>query len=128
MKKHLAPYLLGLLAAVSCGTSAQFAAGTQQFEDGIYADPRSEAPVAAVSQEEMDALVKESVESEVYVLSASGDTVVVPEGKIAKLRFNTEGTDIAVFDNYGWDYSWAYRPWYLRGYSALAGCASGSRA
>ena len=46
MKKHLAPYLLGLLAAVSCGTSAQFAAGSQQFEDGIYADPRSEAPVA----------------------------------------------------------------------------------
>ena len=35
MKKHLAPYLLGLLAAVSCGTSAQFAAGSQQFEDGI---------------------------------------------------------------------------------------------
>ncbi|MBR6864657.1 MAG: hypothetical protein IKM75_07340, partial [Bacteroidales bacterium] len=116
MKKHLAPYLLGLLAAVSCGTSARYAAGTQQFEDGIYADPRAEAPVAAVSQEEMDALVKESIESEVYVLSASGDTVVVPEGKVAKLRFNTDGTDIAVFDNYGWDYSWSYRPWYLYGY------------
>ena len=82
MKKHLAPYLLGLLAVVSCGTSAQFAAGSQQFEDGIYADPRSEAPVAAVSQEEMDALVKESIESEVYVLSASGDTVVVPRARL----------------------------------------------
>ena len=116
MKKHLAPYLLGLLAAVSCGTSAQFAAGTQQFEDGIYADPRSEAPVAAVSQEEMDALVKESVESEVYVLSAQGDTVVVPEGKTARLHFDSGITDITVVNNYGWDYSWAYRPWYLRGY------------
>ena len=120
MKKHLAPYLLGLLAAVSCGTSAQFAAGTQQFEDGIYADPRSEAPVAAVSQDDMDALVKESIESEVYVLSASGDTVVVPEGKVAKLRFDGNVTDITVVNNYGWDYdwgySWAYRPWYLRGY------------
>ena len=112
MKKHLAPYLLGLVAAVSCGTSAQFAAGTQQFEDGIYADPRSEAPVATVSQEEMDALVKESIESEVYVLS-SGDTIVVPQGKTAKLRFDGNLTDITVVDS--WDYSW-YRPWYLNGY------------
>ena len=115
MKKHLAPYLLGLVAAVSCGTSAQYAAGTQQFEDGIYADPRSEAPVAAVSQEEMDALVKESIESEVYVLSAAGDTIVVPEGKTAKLRFDGNLTDVTVINNYGWDYSW-YRPWYLNGY------------
>ena len=120
MKKHLAPYLLGLLAAVSCGTSARFAAGTQQFEDGIYADPRSEAPVAAVSQEEMDALVKESIESEVYVLSATGDTVVVPQGKTAKLRFNGDVTDITVVDNYGWDYSWSYRPWYLDPYYSMS--------
>ena len=112
MKKHLAPYLLGLIAAVSCGTSGQYAARTQQFEDGIYADPRTEAPVAAVSQEEMDALVKESIESEVYVLS-SGDTIVVPKGKTAKLRFDGNLTDITVVDS--WDYSW-YRPWYLNGY------------
>ena len=116
MKTHLAPWLLTLAAATSCGLSAQYAATSQQFEDGIYADPRSEAPVAAVSQEEMDALVKESVESEVYVLSAEGDTVVVPQGKTARLRFNDSGTDITVVDNYGWDYSWSYRPWYLHGY------------
>ena len=115
MKKHLAPYLLGLVAAVSCGTSAQFAA-SQQFEDGIYADPRSEAPVAAVSQEEMDALVKESIESEVYVLSSEGDTLVIPEGKTAQLRFNGDIADVTVVTNYGWDYSWSYRPWYLHGY------------
>ena len=116
MKKHLAPWLLALVAATSCGVSAQYAASSQQFEDGIYADPRSEAPVAAVSQEEMDALVKESVESEVYVLSSEGDTLVVPPGKTAQLRFNDSGTDITVVDNYGWDYSWYNRPWYLHGY------------
>ena len=116
MKTHLAPWLLTLAAATSCGLSAQFAAGSQQFEDGIYAAPRAEAPAAAVSQEEMDALVRESIESEVYVLSAEGDTIVVPQGKTAKLRFNESGTDITVADAYGWDYSWAYRPWYLHGY------------
>ena len=99
MKTHLAPWLLTLAAATSCGLSAQYAATSQQFEDGIYADPRSEAPVAAVSQEEMDALVKESVESEVYVLSAEGDTVVVPQGKTAKLRFNDGGTDNTGVEN-----------------------------
>ena len=112
MKKHLAPYLLALAAAVSCGTSARYAETKQQFEDGIYADPRSEAPVAAVSQDEMNALVRESIESEVYVLSTAGDTVVVPPGKTAKLRFDGAATDITVVDSYGWDYS----PWYLNGY------------
>ena len=115
MKKHLAPYLLVLGAAVSCGMTGHYAAQTQQFEDGIYADPRSETPVVAVSPEEMDALVRESKASEVYVLSAVGDTIVVPEGKTAKLQFNGLSTDIAVVDS-GWDPYWGYRPWYLNGY------------
>ena len=116
MKKHLAIYLVAVVAATSCGSMAQYAAAPQQFEDGIYQAPGSAAPEAVVSQAEMDALVRESVESEVYVLSEKGDTIVVPQGKTAKLRFNDSGTDITVVDNYGWDYSWAYRPWYLRGY------------
>ena len=52
MKKHLAPYLLVLGAAVSCGMTGHYAAQTQQFEDGIYADPRSETPVVAVSPDQ----------------------------------------------------------------------------
>ena len=61
MKKHLAIYLVALVAATSCGSTAHYTAAPQQFEDGIYASPGSAAPVAAVSQEEMDALVRESM-------------------------------------------------------------------
>ena len=119
MKKQLTAYMIALMAATGCGSLAQLASAPQAFDDGIYTKPQTQAALAATSQEEMDALVRETLSSEVYVLSAQGDTIVVPKGKSARLSSGPDGgTDIAVFDtpDYWWNYSWSFRPWYLGGW------------
>ena len=111
MKKQLTAYMIALMAATGCGSLAQLASAPQAFDDGIYTKPQTQAALAATSQEEMDALVRETLSSEVYVLSAQGDTIVVPKGKSARLSSGPDGgTDIAVFDtpDYWWNYSWSF--------------------
>ena len=112
MKKTFMACALGLLAAVSCSTTSRV--GTQAFDDGLYSRPVQVAQQAP-STEELDNLLAESHASQAYILSA-GDTLVVPEGK--KIRFSKDDTIITVWDTPAWayDYSWSYRPWYMRDY------------
>ena len=111
MKKTILAYALALLAALSCSTTSRLQ--TQAFDDGIYTTPSVKpAQAPAPTSEELDNLLADSKSSDAYILSA-GDTLVVPAGK--KLKFSNSDTIITVWDtpSWAWDYSWAYRPWYM---------------
>ena len=111
MKKTILAYALVLLAALSCSTTSRLQ--TQAFDDGIYTTPSVKpAQAPAPTSEELDNLLADSKSSDAYILSA-GDTLVVPAGK--KLKFSNSDTIITVWDtpSWAWDYSWAYRPWYM---------------
>ena len=111
MKKTFLAYALGLLAAVSCSTTSRVS--TLVFDDGLYSGPVKEVVPQAPTSEELDNLLADSHSSQAYILSA-GDTLVVPEGK--KIRFDNSETVVTIWDTPAWlyDYSWAYRPGYMR--------------
>ena len=117
MKKSILASGILLIAALSCSTTSRV--GTQAFDDGLYSRPVQVAQQAPTS-EELDNLLADSHASQAYILSA-GDTLFVPEGK--KIRFSKDDTIITVWDTPAWayDYSWAYRPWYMRDYYSYWG-------
>ena len=114
MKKRLLAGTLVLLAALSCSTTSRLQ--SQAFDDGIYSRPSQVAQAVAPTNEELDNLLADSHSSEAYILSA-GDTLVIPAGK--NIRFNFNDNSVTVWDtpSWAWNYSWSYRPWYLRDYS-----------
>ena len=112
MKTRLMAMGVFLLAALSCSTTGRLQ--TQVFDDGIYSRPAAVQDVAP-SPEEMDNLLAETHASQAYILSA-GDTLYVPEGK--SIRFSKDNNIITIWDTPQWayEYSWAYRPWYMWDY------------
>ena len=129
MKTNVTLWLTAMLAVSACGSSAQFASSGQQYQDGIYYRPTTEnKSVAAVSNEEVQALVNQTKQSEIYLFNDSGrDTIVVPDNKPVQLKFNRGGnTTVTILDKnpsidiymgYGpylsWGYSsWSWDPWY----------------
>ncbi len=73
MKTNVTLWLTAILAVSACGSSAQFASSGQQYQDGIYYRPTTEnKSVAAVSNEEVQALVNQTKQSEIYLFNDSG--------------------------------------------------------
>ena len=101
MKTNVTLWLTAMLAVSACGSSAQFASSGQQYQDGIYYRPTTEnKSVAAVSNEEVQALVNQTKQSEIYLFNDSGrDTIVVPDNKPVQLKFNRGGnTTVTILD------------------------------
>ena len=119
MKKNNALFLAALIALTSCGTGAQFSSSSQQYKDGIYYKPAVDKVAEAASQEEMDALVAETLSSELFLTDGQRDTIVIPKGKTASITYNKDNTVTYNFfdtDDLYWGYSWAWSPWYMRGW------------
>ena len=112
MKKSFPVLAAAAFAALSCSSMSQLQ--TQVYDDGVYTRPSVEV-AQTVTDAELDNLLADTQQSPAYVLS-EGDTLVVPAGK--QVRFSTTNTLVTVVDTPSWiyDYSWAYRPWYLRDY------------
>ena len=119
MKTNIVLCLTALAALSACGSMAQLSqAPTQRFRDGIYYKPQTEETVAApVADSEVANLVEETKGSQIFLHSGQNDTLFIPENKAVSFKFNPQegNTTVTVFDtpDYYWNYSWAYRPWYL---------------
>ena len=121
MKKNIVTYLALLLALTSCGSAVQLASTNQQFADGIYYRPEPNKSLEVASQQEMDELVSQTLSSELFVIDGKNDTLYLPKNKTTQLKFNRDSTiTINVYDRNDydlmWNYSWAYSPWYMRGW------------
>ena len=116
MKKSFLAYAAAAFAALSCSSVSQLQ--TQVYDDGVYSRPVPvRETVLATTETELDNLLAESKQSQAYIISSEGDTLVVPPGK--SVLFNLqENSYLTVVDTPTWlyDYSWAYRPWYFRDY------------
>ena len=114
MKKRFLAYAAAAFVALGCSSTSQLR--TQVYDDGVYSRPSTvTATQVAVTDSELDNLLVDSKNSQAYIINSQGDTLVVPEGK--RVLFNTD-TELTVVDSPVWlyDYSWAYRPWYLWDY------------
>ena len=120
MKKNIILLAVVSLAMVSCGTSALFSSSSQQFQDGIYYTKGESDAMAVTSQAEMDALVAETMTSELFLERGDRDTLTLPKGKAAAVTFNNDRSiTVNVYDDPWWGYSWSYSPWYMRGWYGI---------
>ena len=119
MKKNIALCLAALAALSSCGMGAEFSSTSRQFEDGIYYKPTTDPTAVAVEQTETDALLAETQSAELFLRGGQNDTLVLPQGKSATLQYKPDRTIVVnVYDTPDWygSYSWAWSPWYMRGW------------
>ena len=100
MKKNIALCLTALLGLTACGSMAQYSS-SQKYQDGIYYKPaQTDITVAQATKEDVDELVQETRNSEIFLRGGQNDTLIIPENKAATIRFNKADntTSVTIFD------------------------------
>ena len=135
MKKRVLFLISAVLLLSACGTTARYSS-SQRFQDGIYVNRSNtiaDRQAAAAEKQEIDTLIAQTKNSEIYLLEDESATITVPGDISANtsitVKNNTgatvtigEDADYSIYINYNpdpwyWD-SWYYgswrwsRPWY----------------
>lgn len=120
MKTHLTFFAMALVLALSsCGTATSLTQNDQQYRDAVYyRKPSLSKTDRSIASARTEGLVAKTQGSDIYLKRGQTDTLFIPDGKFASIRFDRRDstTTVNLFDynttynswNYNWPYGYAW--------------------